>query len=191
VFGVPSVSEVALGVGYGANDIQFIGTLTGAVCDYPDESDVRLGIVYADGGMEGTLLVPTVPDPAGQLVLLMNTYDENGQPEDGAKTYHRLKLPPPNVAIYDDTPKENISAGGITTFLNMFKRGIYEFWRGRSNRVTMRIPETGTLGITAPQNFEAMVVEQTVHLTWTAAFEAEFFLLSPIIGNDSLDPCAT
>ena len=38
--------------------------VAGTVCDYPDVSDVRRGVLYDDGNLEGELYVPETPAPA-------------------------------------------------------------------------------------------------------------------------------
>lgn len=117
-------------------------------------------------GYFGFLITSTggqpVPVPGAQTTGILNTYDNNGVLKNGVKIYHKMILPPPNVAVYDSSIKESISVAGIVTINNIFMGAIYDFWRGRSGKVRMRIPTTGT-----------------------------FYILSPILGDDSADTCIT
>lgn len=160
-------------------------------CDYPTPANVRLGVVYSSGLLIGTLVVPTVPDPAAQVSVLINVYDEDGQLEDGVKVYKQMVVPPPNPGVYSDKIKEAISANGIVVFNNLFTGAAYHFWCGRSDRIYRKILDEGEPGITPPTNFEAMIVELNVALTWEAAFLTLFFGPPIILGNNSVDPCIT
>lgn len=104
----------------------------------------------------------TPPPSPAQVTGLANVWDEIGTAENGVKVYTQMIFPPPTMGnVYDNTIKEWVSSGGLVQITGLFKGATYFIWRGRSDKFRIKIPPTAT----HPYN------------------------LSPILGNESTDPC--
>ncbi len=93
----------------------------GGSCDYPAQSDVRRGVVYADGGLVGTLFfagggggdgtTDLLHSPANVLAQLLVDMGQGTAPEESdawpVYTAKEPNLPDNCITCYDTSPRED------------------------------------------------------------------------------------